>query len=429
MLDWPIVIALSTATGLLGLAAGLLLGRRSGQGARDEMKAHFEALSAETLRKTTDDFLRVAGERFAHLQTGAQGDLEQRRQAVESLVKPLQDSLQKVDGKLAALEKARAEAYGGLVEQLRALASTHDALRAETGSLVKALRAPNVRGRWGEVQLERVVELAGMTPHCDFSTQATLEGDEGRLRPDLLVHLPGGKQLVVDAKAPLSAYLDALETDDEAVRKSKLVAHAKQIRDHMGQLASKAYWDRLPAAPEFVVMFLPGEAFFGAALEQDPGLVEAGMEQRVVLATPTTLIALLRSVAFGWRQERIAENAQAISDLGRTLHERMGVVARHLAELGKRLDGAVAAYNKAVGSVESRMMPAAKRLEEMGAAGGDGLPSPKPVDRAPRGLRAVEDEEEPEADAPGGRGGRGVEDEAEPADAPGGRQARPAGEG
>ncbi len=355
--------------------------------AQQQLTEAFNSLSKQALTQNSSDFLKLANETLLRYQEAAKGDLQQRQQAIEQLVKPMRESLLQFDGKVQDLEKQRVGAYHGLLEQVQILKETQLQLRDRTDNLVRALGTPHVRGRWGEMQLRRVVELAGMLNYCDFFEQASTSTDDGRLRPDMLVRLPGGKSIVIDAKAPLAALLEALEAKDEAVRLGKLRDHARQLRDHIKALSQKSYWDQFQPAPEFVILFLPGETFFNAALEQDPALIEHGVEQRVIIATPTTLIALLKAVAYGWRQEALADNAQKISDLGKELYTRLGTMREHLGAVGTALQRAVEKYNQALGSFETRVLVSARRFEELEATGtaADLDPLP-PVETSPRQL-------------------------------------------
>jgi len=347
--------------------------------AKTDLTDTFKALSSETMQASLE-----------RLETEARKHDEQRHLALRHLVDPIRESLQKVDGQIQHLERARSQAYGELVTQVRSLAESQEGLRTETGKLVTALRAPSVRGRWGEIQLRRVVEMAGMLAHCDFVEQSSTTVDERRLRPDLVVKLPGGKNVVVDAKVPLEAYLRAVEAEGDEERAAHLGDHARQIRQHIQKLSLKAYWEQFQPSPEFVILFIPGEAFYSAALQEDPGLIEEAIGQRVLVATPTTLIGVLKAVAYGWHQETVAESARAVSDLGRELYGRLATMGEHVTTLGRRLDGAVAAYNQTVGSFERRVLPAARRLSEHGAGGAKDIAVLDAVDRAAQLPQAPE---------------------------------------
>ncbi len=351
---------------------------------RQELLQSFQALSGEALKQNNEAFLSLARTSFDSIQMEAKGDLAQRQQAIDEVVRPLQESLKRYEDQLRLLEQSRQAAYGGLDQHLKLLAESQQRLQQETGNLVQALRAPAVRGRWGEITLKRVAELAGMVAHCDFVEQETVEDDDTRLRPDMVVQLPGGRQVIVDAKTVLAAYLDAYEAQDDKQRAERLQRHAAQVRARMDELSLKAYWNQFAQAPEFVVLFLPGEHFLGAALEQDPRLIEDGFARGVVLATPTTLMALLRAVAYGWRQERLTAHAEEAGRLGKDLYERMAVLAEHLNDVGQALGKSVVAYNRAVGSLETRILPAARRFKELGVSSDKSIPILEPAEIVPR---------------------------------------------
>ena len=357
--------------------------------AQERLSATFKALSAEALQSSMAQLSELARAQLREVQAEAKGDLDKRQQAVEQLVAPLREQLGRVDTQLLRLDQERRESRGRLETQLKTLAETGERLRTETGALVTALRKPNARGQWGQMQLRNVVELAGMVRYCDFAEQSVVAGDESALRPDLVVSLPGGKHVVVDAKAPLQGVLDAYQARDEEERQRHLHDHARLLRRHVKALADKAYWAGLDSTPDVVVMFLPGEHLYGAALEADPTLIEDAMARRVLIATPTTLLAMLRAISYGWQQERVAESAQAISDLGRELHGRLVKLSGLLGTLGTRLNSTVRAYNEAVGSYEARVLPAARRFEDHGsAAGGRDLPELEQVTVSARTVHA-----------------------------------------
>jgi len=360
--------------------------------AEGKLREAFQALSAEALKTNNEAFLSLAETRMREARTAATGDIDARKKAIEDLLAPMAKTLEQVDREIKDSERRRVESGAQLMQRIASLDTAGQGLRDETRRLTDALKRPGVRGRWGELQLKRVVELAGMIEYCDFMEQHTIQaGEDERIRPDVIVRLPGGKRIVIDAKAPLDAYLRALEAPDDISRQNLLGEHAKQVRNHISQLSAKSYFEKVASTPEFVVMFLPGEMFFSAALEQDPSLIECGVEKRVIPASPTTLIALLRAVAYGWQQEAMEENARKISDLGRNLYEAVRTLGDRFQTLGMRLKSSLEAYNDAVGSLEGNVLVKARKFKELQAAnGGDEIKQLDPIDRVPRMLQAAE---------------------------------------
>jgi DNA recombination protein RmuC len=363
--------------------------------AKEQLTDTFQALSATALKNSHESFLELAKATLGKYQEGAQRDLALRQKEVKQIVEPVKESLEKYDRQVQEMERSRQKAYGGLSQQVESLMTTQQQLQKETANLVTALRTPQVRGRWGEITLRRVAELAGMLRYCDFFEQETKDTEEGRLRPDMIVKLPNEKQIVVDSKVPLLAYLEAVEAQTEEERTNKLILHSKQIQTHMNKLSQKIYWEQFHPTPEFVVLFIPGENFFSSALEYNPGLIEEGVSKGVILATPTTLISLLKAVAFGWRQEIMTENAAAISKLGRELYERINTMAEHLQNLGKNIEKCVLTYNQVVGSFERRVLASARRFSDMGITKKDGaeIPYVAPAEKTTRQISLAEHED------------------------------------
>ena len=384
-----------------GFAAGWALASRAQRSNEARIRDTFTALAAATLKSTTDEFLKLADEKIGNVHRAATIDLGRRQQELGTLVTPIKDTLSQVDAKLKEVEKARLDDSASMRSLLGLVGHTQQQLQHETQNLVRALRSPGVRGQWGEVQLRKVVELAGMLQHCDFDQQPTLVSDTGRLRPDMIINLPGGRTIVVDAKAPLEAFLDAQAATEDGVRSGRLADHVRQVKDHVAKLGAKAYWDQLPASPELVVLFLPAEAIYMAAIERDSALIDYGVSRNVLIASPLTLIALLRAASFGWKQERLAINAEEISRLGKALHESVGTMAEHLEDLRRRMDGTFSTFNKVIGSFENNVLVKARRFRELGAGSVKEIPVIDPLETvarkldAPQQPRLLDAEEEP----------------------------------
>jgi DNA recombination protein RmuC len=378
-------IAIVVGALVAGFAAGWLLASRNRAGLEDQRHA-FQALAASTLKTSTDEFLKLAEQKIGNVHREAAIDLTRRQQELGTLVTPIRETLTQVDAKLKEVEQTRVDDSASMRSLLNLVGHTQQQLQHETQNLVRALRSPGVRGQWGEVQLRKVVELAGMMEHCDFDQQPTIFTEGGRLRPDMTINLPGGRSIVVDAKAPLEAFLDAQGAADDGMRSGRLADHVRQVKDHVAKLGAKSYWDALPSSPELVVLFLPAEAIYMAALERDAALIDYGVKQNVLIASPLTLIALLRAAAFGWKQERLTINAEEISRLGRALHESVGTMADHLEDLRRRLDGTFSTFNKLVGSFENNVLVKARRFRELGAGSAKEIPVVDPLETVARKL-------------------------------------------
>ena len=359
--------------------------------ARSQFEATFKSLAGDVLKSNSSEFLKLAETSFKVLQTRASGDLEQREKAVENLVKPIRESLEKAEQHIRSVEKDRQEAFGSLSRHLELMASTQQQLQGETRNLVKAFSRPEIRGQWGELTLKRLAELAGMVEHCDFDRQASVDSEGGKQRPDMVVRMPGGREIIVDAKAPMDGYLGAVQASVDSVRLQEIRRHARNVRDRVRELSAKRYWKQFPRSPDFVVLFIPGDQFLSAALETDPQLLEDAMADRIVLATPSSLVALLRAVAYGWRQESLAENAEQIRVVGEDLYERLSTFADHLGRLGNSLHQSVVSYNKAVGSFDSRVLPGARKFKDMGIQENKELPEPDQIERLPRSVQGESD--------------------------------------
>lgn len=377
---------LVTGALVAGFAAGWLLASRSHTASQDQLRDTFQALAASTLKASTDEFLKLADQKIGNVHREAAIDLTRRQQELGTLVSPIRDTLVQVDAKLKEVEKSRVDDSASMKSLLTLVGHTQQQLRHETQNLIRALRSPGVRGQWGEVQLRKVVELAGMLQHCDFDQQPTIFTEGGRLRPDMTINLPGGRTIVVDAKAPLEAFLDAQAAADDGIRSGKLADHVRQVKEHVTKLGAKAYWDALPSSPEMVVLFLPAEAIYMAALERDSTLIDYGVKMNVLIASPLTLIALLRAASFGWNQQRLTLNAEEISRLGRALHESVATMAEHLEDLRKRLDGTFATFNRVIGSFENNVLVKARRFRELGAGSAKEVPIIDPLETVARRL-------------------------------------------
>ena len=406
MAEIPTIYLILIPTALLSAVFGWLIGRQhsqrklteletrlrlkeeNSQDQKSSLESAFDSLSSQALEKNNRRFLQLAEETLKRYQETARGELAQKEKAVENLVKPIKDALEKTEAQIRLMENERKQAYGSLHKHLETMAMTQQQLQGETRNLVQALRRPEVRGQWGEMTLKRLAELAGMVEHCDFVEQHQVKGEDGQIRPDMIVRMPDGREIVVDAKTPLDAYLSAVDASNDETRKQFLENHARNVRKHVRELASKAYWNQFNKAPDFVILFIPGDQFLAAALDHDPALLEDALKAQIILTTPTSLVALLRAVAYGWRQESLAENAELIRDAGVDLYQRLATFTEHLAKVGRGLDSVLGSYNKAVGSFEAKVVPGARKFTELGVSPGKHLES---IDQIEKGIRSLAD--------------------------------------
>lgn len=410
MAEIPTIYLILIPTALLSAVFGWLIGRQHSQRKLTELETRlqlkeenaqeqksslasaFDSLSSQALEQNNRRFLQLAEETLKRYQETARGELAQKEKAVENLVKPIKEALEKTEAQIHAMEKERKQAYGSLHQHLETMAMTQQQLQGETRSLVQALRRPEVRGQWGEMTLKRLAELAGMVEHCDFVEQHQVKGEDGQIRPDMIVRMPDGREIVVDAKTPLDAYLSAVDASNDETRKQFLENHARNVRKHVRDLASKAYWNQFNKAPDFVILFIPGDQFLAAALDHDPALLEDALKAQIILTTPTSLVALLRAVAYGWRQESLAENAELIRDAGVDLYQRLATFTEHLAKVGRGLDSVLGSYNKAVGSFEAKVVPGARKFTELGVSPGKNLESIEQIEKGIRSLSGQDKE-------------------------------------
>ena len=372
---------------LTELTTTLELERKAAQEKLAGLEQTFATLSRQALKDSNETFLQLAQESLKQFHVQAKGDLEQKEKAVENLVRPVREALEKTELQIRLMEKERKEAYGSLSKHLESMTQSQQLLQGETRNLVQALRRPEVRGQWGELTLKRLAELAGMVEHCDFYQQENTNTDEGRMRPDMIVRMPGGREIVVDVKTPLDAYLSAVEASDDETRRKHLEHHARKVRERVRELSNKSYWTQFKNAPDFVILFIPGDQFLSAALDLDRDLLEDALKQKVILTTPTSFVALLRAVAYGWRQESLTANAERIRDVGEELYGRLATFSEHLVKLGRSLGSAVTDYNKAIGSFEAKVLPGARKFPEMGVNTGKLLEEPEQVDKAVRDMQ------------------------------------------